>query len=198
MTKFYQEITLIDNEDYSIRVLWEKLYQQLHIAFADLYNQHKTNPTGVSFPHYQYEQRNNKHFATLGNKIRLIAPDEATLSTLNVEKWLARLTDYIHIKKPAAVPDYAVPVMVKRYRFRPIDQQAKAHAKRHQISYEEALTHCKTHRRAELHPPFIRMKSESNAQSYPLVILQTRADNSVKGGYSTYGLSHKSSTVPSW
>ncbi|MCW9718865.1 type I-F CRISPR-associated endoribonuclease Cas6/Csy4 [Avibacterium sp. 21-599] len=102
MTKFYQEITLIDNEDYSIRILWEKRYQQLHIAFADLYNQHKTNPIGVSFPHYQYEQRNNKYFATLGSKIRLIAPDEATLATLNLEKWLARLTDYIHIKKPAA------------------------------------------------------------------------------------------------
>ncbi|URL06732.1 type I-F CRISPR-associated endoribonuclease Cas6/Csy4 [Avibacterium sp. 21-595] len=188
----YQELTLLPSAEIPLHALWEALYKQLHIGLADVQNRESVNRIGVSFPRYELGQH------SLGNQIRLIAPDEATLATLNLEKWLARLTDYIHIKKPAVVPNHAVPVTVKRYRFRPIDQQAKAHAKRHQISYEEALTHCKTHRRAELHPPFIRMKSESNAQSYPLVILQKTADAAVHGSYNSYGLSHQGSTVPHW
>ncbi|SUO95039.1 type I-F CRISPR-associated endoribonuclease Cas6/Csy4 [Suttonella ornithocola] len=194
--KFYQELTLIPDPEIPLNAIWAALYPQLHIGLADVYNQHGINTIGVSFPRYHMSLQMAHN--TLGNKLRLFAPDEATLAKLNIEKWLERLTDYIHIKKPAPVPEQTSHVVVKRYRYRPIEQQAKRHAERHNISYEAALKHCQTHRHAEIFPPFIKMKSESNAQPHPLVILQTAAMQAKKGHYNSYGFSQNGSTVPNW
>lgn len=188
----YQELTLIPTPEIPLYTIWEHLYTQLHIGLADTYNQHNINTIGVSFPRYELSQR------TLGNKLRLIAPDETTLNTLHIEKWLTRLTDYIHIKSPAEVPTNTQPIIVKRYRHRPITQQAKAHAERYNLEYKAALEHCLKHRQPPKHLPYINMHSESTQHPYPLVIQQTKAPQANHGRYNTYGLSHQSSTVPHW
>ncbi len=52
----------------------------------------------VSFPKYD-----DKSFP-LGDKIRLLASEQAQLKQLNIEKWLSRLAGYTHIKPIKEVP----------------------------------------------------------------------------------------------
>ena len=87
--KYYQEITLIA-DDMPFFELWSKIFTQLHIALADVKNSHGIDTIGVNFPNYQYTEKQGKTFATLGHKLRIFAPSEQALQTLNLDKWLAR------------------------------------------------------------------------------------------------------------
>lgn len=94
--KFYQEITLIPDEEIAPYFLWSKVYTQLHIALADVKNTHGIDEIGVSFPQYRFEKQGNKTWATLGVKLRVFAQSEEALNKLNLAKWLERLS-LIHI-----------------------------------------------------------------------------------------------------
>ena len=105
--KVYQEITIIPDDDNAPYFLWSKLYNQLHIALADVANTHGIRTIGVAFPNYRYVERDGKTFATLGSRLRIFAPSCDELEKLNLAKWLDRLTDYVHIKAIAdLVKDY--------------------------------------------------------------------------------------------
>jgi len=54
---YYQEITLIDQAEISPYVIWSKLYQQLHIALAEIKDGNNKVNIGVSFPQYIYEEK---------------------------------------------------------------------------------------------------------------------------------------------
>lgn len=192
----YQEITIIPSAEISMHVICEKLLNNLHIGLADVYNKHGVDTIGMSFPAYYLDPKGKK--SSLGSKLRLIAPDEKTLSLLDIEKRLSPFRDYIHIRQVAEVPEGAGAVVVKRYRFRPIDQQAKRHAARHQITFDAALKHCLKFRRKEIFPPFVKLRSHSNREFFPLVILQEETEQVNHGKYNTYGLSKENSTVPHW
>ena len=50
--KYYQELTLIA-DDMPFFELWSKIFTQVHIALADVKNNHSIDSIGVNFPNYQ-------------------------------------------------------------------------------------------------------------------------------------------------
>ncbi|MBS9780331.1 MAG: type I-F CRISPR-associated endoribonuclease Cas6/Csy4 [Moraxellaceae bacterium] len=206
--KYYQEITILPDPEIDKYFIWQKLYTQLHIALADLYNRHGIDSIGVSFPNYEYEVKNGKTFATLGSKLRVFANSKEDLTTLNLDKWLERLDDYVHIKKIAEVGDKATSyVSVQRYRHKPIEMQAISLAKKLGISYEKALVTVKK-RKSEMKLPFIKLYSQTNKIDYNLQILQqpiiideqTKDNKDGKKCFNVYGMTgmSKKIAVPHW
>lgn len=196
----YQELTILPDPEISPYFIWSKLYTQLHIALADVKNKHGIDSIGVSFPGYRYEEKDGKTFATLGSKLRVFAPDAQTLETLNPNQWLERLSDYVHIKSIAPVPQNTGHVVVKRYHHINKNKQAKAFAEFKGIDFNEALAHCLAHKRGNVPYPFINMKSEDNQQMFKLCICQQEVQAPVDGRFNTYGINTGDSqvTVPAW
>ena len=150
----YIEITLLPNieEDIPIYFLWEKVYQQLHLAFVDVKDANDKIPVGVSFPNYDENQHQ------LGCKLRLFALSENVLETLNLDKWLSRLSDYVHITSIKPVPEsiqgYAY---FKRPRIENNNAKlARRRAKRNGTSYEEALSHFEDRQEKECTSQYLR------------------------------------------
>lgn len=198
--KYYQELTLINSEK-PFYEIWSSIYQQLHIALADIKNTHGIDNIGISFPNYRYEEKNGKTFATLGDKLRIFAQNKEALEQLNLNKWLERLIDYVHIKTICEVGNQAIShVVVKRYRYQNIEKKAKKFAKFKEISFEEALKHCQTYKQPLKHYPFINLKSETTQNPYKLAICQEVVDVPVVGTFNTYGINNFSNnvSVPHW
>lgn len=195
----YQEITLIPDPDISSYFIWQKLYTQLHIALAEINNKHGIDSIGVSFPDYHYDDKKEQS-SKLGQKLRVFAPSQKDLETLDLHKWLSRLSDYVHVKSISEVGNKATShVVVKRYRFKPMEIQAQTLAEKLGVSYEEAMAIVKK-RKPELKVPFINLKSQTNDVAYRLSILQEVVDSPVKGAFNTYGLNTMTTgvTVPHW
>lgn len=198
--KYYQEITLIEG-DKRLYDVWSDVYTQIHIALADIKNKHDIESVGVSFPNYRYEEKENKAFAMLGNKLRVFAPNKEYLAELNLNKWLDRLTDYVHIKSIKEVGNQAKEhVVVRRYRFKNVEKQAEQYAKHKGISYEDALAWCLQYKQSSKPYPFINLKSETNKQNYKLSIIQETVDSPTEGNFNQYGINNASgnTTVPNW
>lgn len=196
---YYQEITLIEG-DKRLYEIWSDVFNQIHIALADIRNKHNVESIGVSFPSYRYEEKNSQNFAMMGNKLRLFAPNQKDLETLNLNDWLSRLMDYVHIKGIKEVGDKITGhVSVHRYRFKPVEMQVQSLAKKMKISNHEAIA-IVAKRKAELKLPFIRMYSESNKSHYPLQILQQPCEEEITGRFNVYGMNGMSNhvTVPQW
>ncbi|AGP49334.1 hypothetical protein PSYCG_09165 [Psychrobacter sp. G] len=197
--QYYQEITIIPDPDIAPYFIWSKLFIQLHIAFADIKNNHSIDSIGVSFPDYHYDDKNEQS-SKLGLKLRLFAPSQKDLETLNLNDWLSRLMDYVHIKGIKEVGDKITGyVSVHRYRFKPLEVQVQSLAKKMEISNHKAIA-IVAKRKAELNLPFIRMYSESNKSHYPLQILQQPCEEEITGRFNVYGMNGMSNhvTVPQW
>ena len=197
---YYQEITLIDG-DKKLYEIWSEVFNQVHIALADIKNKHSIDSIGISLPSYRYEEKNGKTFAALGDKLRVFAPSQADLEMLDLESWLSRLTDFVHMKSISEVGDKAKShVVVKRYRHKDIEKVALDFAKHRGIDYETALTHCQEYKQSTKSYPYINLKSETTGVSYRLSILQEVVDSPAKGTFNTYGLNTMTTgvTVPHW
>ena len=213
--KYYQEITIIDDGNNFFEI-WQKLYNQLHIALADVKNHHGIEGIGVSFPEYRYEENNGKCFATLGTKLRLFADKKEDLLTLKIETWLNRLTDYVHIKSPNNVPENATPIVFMRYRIKgasriekDMQQKALRWSKKSGKSLEECLAELeKTKPSANSRLPYIHMESEktkklnpTKARKFPLFIQRiepelTEETKNSEVKFNTYGLGvNKNSSI---
>lgn len=196
----YQEITLIPDPDIAPYFIWGKLFTQLHIALAEMKNEHDIDSIGVSFPDYHYDDKNEQS-SKLGLKLRVFAPNQKDLETLNLNDWLARLTDYVHIKGIKDVPiDKIIGyVSVHRYRFKPIEVQAQTLADKLKVSYEEAMITV-AKRKNEMALPYIQMRSQTNNSNYRLRILQQPCDEAKAGSFNVYGINGMSDniTVPQW
>jgi len=150
-------------------------------------------------------------FGVLGSKLRLFATDEAALSRFDITRRLSRLSDYVHCTGirpvPNAVKGYAVYQREQPKTSR--ERLARRYAKRHNLDYETAFngkielsakhgnaTGCdKTLMSYNEMPhktittPFIRLKSLSSGNMFCLWIKKREIENSVKGTFTTYGLS---------
>lgn len=208
MIKYYQELTILPNDEVSPYFIWSKLYTQIHLAFVEMQDANAQVPIGVSFPEYKVGESKGKALILLGAKLRIFAHNEATLIKLNFPKWLARLEDYVHIKSIKPVPDNVLNhLIVSRYRPKSnIELAARRIVKRKQITLEQAIEYLNTVDEAKKlkgyekrwEPfPYIQMKSLSGKQDFSLCISQTTADEIKVGVFSTYGLSAQS-TVPHW
>lgn len=189
--KYYQEISLLPNADISIYFIWQKLYQQTHLALADNKVGNNTSKIGVSFPEYNAQE------FLLGTKLRLFAEDEKSLTDMQCEKWIERLLDYAHIGVVTPIPEtiygYACFQQVKLKGSK--EKLARRRAKRHGESFEEAMTFYEKYEEEKSKLPYINMVSQSTGQSFRLFIEKQIQEETHKSEFSCYGLS-KTSTVP--
>ena len=68
--EFYQEIKLLPTMEFSVNILWSKIYEQLHIKLAELQNNEKEGEIGIAFPDYC----NGEEKTGLGHSMRIFAP----------------------------------------------------------------------------------------------------------------------------
>ncbi len=209
----YQEITLIPNADISRYFLWSKTFHQIHLGLVEMQDERKQVPIGLSFPEYKMDEK----FGILGSKLRLLAQDEAMLTRFDANKWLARLSDYVHCTGIRPVPGkincYAIYQREQPKTSK--ERLARRYAKRHNIDYEAALnSRVELSVRSEMESehekklmsysempnkiiatPFIRLNSSSTGNTFCLWIKKREVENSSDGTFTTYGLS-ATATVP--
>lgn len=194
MMMYYQELTLLSQIEVPLYFLWGKVYGQLHLAFVELKDSNEKIPVGISFPEYRSEPKKGLF---LGSKIRIFAQDESLLQQLDIAKRLSHLTDYVHLTGVREVPTNRV-VKYAQYCRRHIkgnsEKLAKRRAKRHGISLEEAR---KDYEMKDNTPqnelPFIRLKSLTTQNLFPLCIEKRECGELIQDGFGTYGLSSISS-----
>ncbi|MGV6859866.1 MAG: type I-F CRISPR-associated endoribonuclease Cas6/Csy4 [bacterium] len=187
--KYYQDVTLMPGPEIPLYFIWEKVYQQLHLALVEIQDENGKVPVGAGFPGYEQEP------PSLGNKLRLFAPSRSDLEALDAKKWLSRLADYVHLTGMRPVPEN-VSRIVSFKRVQPKSNNARLarrKAKREGISMEEALEKLKSHQVAFSSAPFIRIKSHSSGRQYRLFIERVEQKEPLPHEkFSTYGLSGKS------
>ncbi|GAA6135352.1 hypothetical protein NBRC116188_21420 [Oceaniserpentilla sp. 4NH20-0058] len=123
--KYYLDITLLPDAESNLGFLWHKIYLQIHLALVENKVAEKDSAIATSFPKY-----GDKDFP-LGDKLRLLAETHQQLEDLNLTTWLARYSDYVHIKAIKTVPEtIAEYAYFKRYRFKSIDNLKKGVDKR--------------------------------------------------------------------
>ncbi len=188
--KHYIELTLLPNSEIPIYFIWEKLYQQLHLALVEVQDDNGQVAIGVSFPGYD-----GKGYQ-LGCKLRLFAKTKQELKQLNLGKWLARLTDYVHITSIKDVPDGCGFGLFKRVQPKSSTARlARRKAKREGISVEQAMAKLAGHKEQTSKLPFVHIRSLNSDKRYRLMICYSATYQSNAGTFSTYGLS-PTSTVP--
>lgn len=191
----YQEITLLPAPDIGHFFLWEKVFQQIHLALVEGQNTEGQVPVGLGFPEYSAEP------PQLGTKLRIFAPNEAVLEALDIKKWLAHFSDYVHITRIRAVPTARIEGFARYKRLQPksnLERIARRKAKRENISVEQALKVLKSKkaRSKRVNNPFIQIKSLSSQRSFRIFIEKERVSEQQSGLFSTYGLSVNQSTLP--
>lgn len=192
--KYYIELTLMDNPDFNLYTLWSKLYTQLHLAFVEQKDSQEKIAYGVSFPRYRLSQ--DKGVGFLGDKLRIFAHSAQELEQLNLNQWLARLNDYVHITAPRETPhNVSYGIYSRAVPKDSVEKRILHQAQRRNISITEASTHFKDHVYTPLIEPFISLKSLSGQHIFKLHIKKTLTDEASMGKFGTYGLS-KTVTVP--
>ncbi len=192
--KSYVDITLLPSADITLYFLWEKVYQQVHLALVESQQTHK-NPCvtiGVAFPEYMMERLH------LGQKLRLFATSADALADLNITQWLIRLQDYVHITSIRDVPPkIACYAYFKRLQPKSNNARlARRKAKRKAISEDEATLCFAKRKEVYTRAPFIRINSQSSGKRYRVFILRVDSENLGTGEhFSSYGLS-ATSAVP--
>ena len=186
--EYYQEITIIPSEEVPISFLLSKIYMQLHLAFVEHKDSHEKIPYGLSFPEYGT--------AGLGRKIRVFADTQESLEKLNIGQALSRLQDYVSIIAIRIVPKSRVKALAIYSRFHKENnsqQKARRYARRHNVSYDEALKLFAEP--ADVDFPYVQMRSLTNQHKFSLFIKRMMVEKELDKGFSVYGLSNES-TVP--
>jgi CRISPR-associated endonuclease Csy4 len=199
--KYYLDLTLIPDAETPIYFLWEKLYQQIHLALVDQAAEaegQKISDIGVSFPQYrQYK----KH--PLGKTLRLLSSQQAQLESIESGNFLTRLRDYIHCKSIKPVPDkITMYVCFSREHIKGnMERLARRRAKNLGIEYDQALAYFQQPSRTQsekkqLDLPYVYLNSQTTGQRFPLFIRrEERSQNAQSKTFNCYGLS-KVTTVP--
>ncbi|MDM1780225.1 type I-F CRISPR-associated endoribonuclease Cas6/Csy4 [Acinetobacter indicus] len=196
--KYYVEVTLMKNNDFSLYELWSRFYSQIHIAFAEIKDTDNKVNIGVSFPQYRFNAE--KSIGFLGDKLRLFAQSESDLEKLDLKKWLDHLTDYLHVTSIREVPEAKVTgyaIYSRKQVKTNAERLARHEANKGRYTYENALAHYqKFITTTDL--PYIQMLSlstsnEQDKKRFKLFIKKRPAEKSETQVFSTYGLSSVSS-----
>ena len=209
--KHYIDITLLPEADISLGFIWQKVYQQVHIALVDNKVGENESNIAIAFPRY-----GDKQFP-MGNQLRLLAETEIQLSGLDINKWLNRLQDYIHIKSIKPVPDNCAQVCFVREQVKGqvgIEKKMQAKAKhwseKSGIPIEECLKSLeKSKPNTTTKCPFIWLESQETKRrntdksiKFPLFIKRVVVEQQQAGRINCYGLSvnhkdiHELASVP--
>lgn len=188
---YYQEISLLPNADIAVYFLWQKMYQQIHLALVDNKSADNSSAIGVVFPEYDPGK------FSLGTKLRLIAADEKLLEQTHCEKWLTRLSDYAHVSRIKPVPEkLAGYACFKHIKLKGNKVKlARRRANRKGETLQQALAHFGDFGEQQSRLPYINMNSHTNGQRFRLFIEKQVMGQPQTGFYSCYGLSN-TTTVP--
>ena len=196
--KFYIELTIVNSTDITFSTAWSKLFTQLHLAFVEQKDANEQIAYGVSFPEFKTVEAKGKKITLLGSKLRIFANSMQALEQLNLDKWLERLTDYVHIKSAKQVENATQNLTVNRHRPQAsVGNLARRYVSRHDVSLDVALKRLEGFNQKSEPCPYIQLKSLSGGNDFSLCINQKLADKENVGKFSTYGLS-ATSTVPHW
>lgn len=211
--KFYQELTILASLEEQFYSLWTQLYTQVHLALVEVKNPDETVSIGVSFPEYNCFEKNGEAIPTLGSKLRVFAKTEAELEQLNLNKWLERLLDYVHITSVKKVGNPVGYLLVKRYRQElNRDRKLRGLAKKNGVSLEQERLNRIAYYKNQFnledqeaidyydfpnveYKPYIKIKSLKSKMLYSLVIDQQKVASPVDGSFNSYGFSSVA-TVP--
>lgn len=203
----YQEITLLPDSEISLAFLWTKVYTQLHLAFVSQKDTLNGGSFAVSFPEYTEGKQKG-----LGHKVRVFAETEEALQTLNLDKALERLLDYVHLTTIRPIPmrrlkGYAI--YSRQHAPHSREQAARRFSRRHGLPVEqEAARLAKKSLQSERlvskeredsekikksirDLPYIRMQSLTNRHKYNLFIHKQPTSSASASPFSLYGLSPK-------
>lgn len=197
----YQEITLLPSGENTCQFLWEKLFQQIHLALVS--NKITKNVSrngseqtddvseyGLSFPLYD-EQLN-----ALGCKLRVFAESTEKLEKLDLFHWLEKFLDYCQCTSLLKVPQEIGHARFRRKQFvTNIERMARRRAKRKQESIEQALDYYKDVHLEVTKLPYIYVQSLSSKKLFPLFIEWELVEHEISGDFTCYGLSD-TATVP--
>lgn len=197
---YYLEITLLPDTEVNLGFIWQKVFQQVHIALVENSVGANHSAVAVGFPDYCQAQ------FPLGNKLRLFANDLATLEKLAISGWLTRLVDYVHIKGVKPVPNAVSYVSYVRKQVksperieRDMQEKAALWASKSSKPLEECLAELEKSKPTDLcHLPFIYLQSQQTKKrspeknsKFPLFI-EMHQQNAVSiGHFDCYGLSDK-------
>jgi CRISPR-associated endonuclease Csy4 len=185
--KYYLDITLLPDAEANLGFLWQKVYQQIHIALVEQKTADNQSDIAVSMPEYG----DNKF--PLGTKLRLLSSSEEQLQWLDAKKWLSRLTDYTHcsaIKEvPSTVTQFA---RFKRKQFNSSSERlARRRVRRKGGTFEQAVAHFNGFAEQQTKLPFLHVKSLSGGRLFKLFIERELINQPIKsvGKFNCYGLS---------
>jgi len=199
--KYYLDITLLPDAEAKIGFLWQKVYQQVHLALVENKIAENQSAIAVSFPKY------GDKFFPLGDKLRLFSETQQQLEQLNMGHWLNRLTDYTHCTSIKEVPlSVNQSACFKRKQFKSnLLREAARRAKYKNESIEQAMAHFQSYKK-ECTLPFIAIESLStnevsaDRRIFNIFIEHQLSDKASVGEFNCYGLSHrdlnKVATVP--
>jgi len=208
--KYYQDITLLPDGDIALGFIWQKIFQQVHIALVEQKVDEQHSVIAVSFPAY-----NSEDFP-LGNKLRVLAMERKELEKLNLSKFLSRFDDYCHLKSIKVVPsDRTVPVAYVRKKVKGstrIEKDMLSKAKHWSEKSGKSLDDClkeleKSKPQANSRLPFVWMESlqtksmnPTGSSRFPIFIERREFETHKAGLFNCYGLSFSSNgnvaTVP--
>ncbi|MDQ9091644.1 type I-F CRISPR-associated endoribonuclease Cas6/Csy4 [Pseudoalteromonas haloplanktis] len=201
--KYYLDITLLPEVDITLGFIWQKVYQQVHIALVENKVAENQSAIAVSFPRYSTEKNGEQAFP-LGDQLRLLANEETQLTKLNIAKWLNRLEDYVHIKSVKPVPDNIAHVAFVRQQVKGearIEKDMLSKAQRWAEKSGQPLDVClaeleKSKPKANSNLPFIWLESQETKQRnsgesrrFPLFIKKVELKEQQAGVFNCYGLS---------
>lgn len=187
----FQDISFLPTANIGIYFLWQKVYQQIHLALVESKRGDNTSGIGVAFPAYDTDNY------SLGTKLRVFAIDEKILDRVQFDKWLNRLRDYVHIYPIKPVPEKVTGhACFKHIKLKGNKEKlARRRAKRKGETLEQAMSHYEGYEEQLSKLPYIIMISQTNGQRFKLFIEMQEKDEPHMGSYSCYGLSN-SATVP--
>ncbi|KZN69551.1 type I-F CRISPR-associated endoribonuclease Cas6/Csy4 [Pseudoalteromonas luteoviolacea] len=197
---YYQEITLLPEEDVSLSFIWQNVFQQVHIALVEHKVDKNKSAVAIGFPQY------GKAKFPLGSKLRLFAKEQAQLEQLNIAKWLGRLEDYAHVKGVKPVPGEVSYVSFTRKNVKSperIDREMVEKAQRWSQKSGKSLEECLAeleqtkpdlntkHPFIFLHSQQTKVRSPDKSNKYPLFIAMQELESDTHGIFDCYGLSAK-------
>jgi CRISPR-associated endonuclease Csy4 len=188
--KHYIDITLLPSDDIGHHFLWEKVYQQVHLAFVENKSTDCVFHFGITFPEFNAEKNR------LGCKLRIFAASETLFNQLSINSWLNRLTDYVHITSIRSTPVHSKYVQFRRLQVKSSKERiARRKARRDDIPLDEAKAALIGFEEKSTLAPFINVKSLSKDKRFKLFVLQDISNFGGELELSSYGLS-KSGFLP--
>jgi CRISPR-associated endonuclease Csy4 len=203
--KYYQEITLLPDQEVSANFLWQKLYRQVHYGLATLKNK-GIEPLAVSFPDYDIDDKRCK----LGLRLRLFSAEKEALEAFDSEGRFKALKDYVLIEPIKITPptDSYVAFIKKpgigRNKSKYKNKKNLAFFEKKNLSSNDksSKTEFSEKHYSPSKLPFIWMESDTTkaacsarAHRFPLFIEKNKAEAKGKEPASSYGLSTASHIV---